>query len=62
MKGLRASAKTRPSFPELVRVAGGPARRWRLTKRGEQDLDTPAAAQVWRLFTTKWTRINWVVA
>lgn len=43
-------------------VAGGPARRWRLTERGEQFLAAPAAAQVWLLFTTWWTRVNWLNA
>ena len=43
-------------------VTGGPARRWRLTDRGEQFLAAPAAAQVWRLFATWWTRVNWLIA
>jgi hypothetical protein len=43
-------------------VTGGPARRWRLTERGEQFLAAPAAAQIWLLFTTWWTRVNWVIA
>jgi pRiA4b ORF-3-like protein len=43
-------------------VTGGPARRWRLTERGEQFLAAPAASQVWLVFTTWWTRVNWVMA
>jgi hypothetical protein len=43
-------------------VTGGPARRWRLTTPGEQFLAASAAAQVWRLFTTWWTRVNWLMA
>jgi len=43
-------------------VVGGPTRRWRLTAPGEQFLAAPAAAQVWRLFTTWWTRVNWLIA
>ncbi|MCC7362304.1 MAG: plasmid pRiA4b ORF-3 family protein [Anaerolineales bacterium] len=43
-------------------VTGGPARRWRLTELGGQFLAAPAAAQVWLLFTTWWTRVNWLNA
>jgi len=43
-------------------VTGGPTRRWRLTERGEQFLAAPAATQVWRLFTTWWMQVNWLIA
>ncbi len=43
-------------------VSGGPARRWQQTERGEQFLAAPAATQVWLLFTTWWTRVNWLIA
>jgi len=43
-------------------VTGGPARRWRLTERGEQFLAALPASQVWLLFATWWRRVNWLMA
>lgn len=43
-------------------VSGAPGRRWKLTSRGEQFLQINAPHQVWYLFKTWWTRINWAIA
>jgi hypothetical protein len=43
-------------------IAGGPGRRWQLTPLGEKFLDSPAEIQVWLLFLTWWTQVNWGIA
>jgi hypothetical protein len=43
-------------------VAGGPGKRWRLSPLGESFLVASAARQVWLLFVTWWTQINWAIA
>jgi len=43
-------------------VAGGPGRRWRLTKRGERYFDAPADLQVRTLLIAWWHQVNWTVA
>ena len=43
-------------------VTGGLGRRWKLTPLGDQFLVAPAPLQVWLLFTTWWTQINWLIA
>ena len=43
-------------------AAGGLGRRWKLTPLGDQFLVAPAPLQVWHLFTTWWTQINWLIA
>jgi Plasmid pRiA4b ORF-3-like protein len=43
-------------------VTGGLGRRWKLTPLGEHFLAAPAPLQVWLLFATWWSRINWVIA
>ena len=43
-------------------VEGGPARRWRVTELGEMFLQTPEGVQIWLLFYTWWTQLNWGIA
>lgn len=43
-------------------VDGGPARRWRVTDLGEKYQHTPEGIQVWLLFLTWWTNVNWGIA
>ena len=43
-------------------IAGGPGRRWRLTKRGERYFDAPADVQVRALLVAWWHQVNWTVA
>ena len=43
-------------------VAGGPGRRWRLTPLGERFLAALAPLQVWLMFATWWTQVNWAMA
>lgn len=43
-------------------VSGGLGRRWQPTSVGERFLETPAPLQVWLLFSTWWTQINWAIA
>ena len=43
-------------------VRGSSSRRWRLTPLGERFLDAPAPLQVWLIFTTWWTQVNWAIA
>jgi len=41
---------------------GGPGRRWKLTPLGEQFLEATPFDQVWHLFNTWMTKINWEIA
>ena len=43
-------------------IAGGPGRRWQVTSLGEKFLEAPAEIQVWLLFITWWTQVNWGIA
>jgi hypothetical protein len=43
-------------------VAGGPGRRWQVTPIGEKFMTLPADIQVWLLFQTWWTQVNWGIA
>ncbi len=43
-------------------VTGGPGRRWRLTPPAERFLSAPAPLQVWLMFATWWTQVNWAIA
>lgn len=43
-------------------VAGGPGRRWQVTSVGEKFMTAPAEAQIWLLFQTWWTQVNWGIA
>ena len=43
-------------------IEGGPNRRWRPTPAGAKFLDADAPAQVWVLWLTWWTQVNWAVA
>ena len=43
-------------------ISGGPGQRWKLTPLGERFLAADAAAQVFFLTVTWWTRTNWAVA
>ena len=43
-------------------VTGGPGRQWQVTPLGEKFLAVPAEAQVWLLFLTWWTQVNWGIA
>ncbi len=43
-------------------AAGGLGRRWVLTDLGQRFLAAPAPQQVWYLFSTWWTKINWAIA
>ena len=43
-------------------VQGGPGRRWRVTDLGVAFQQLPEGAQVWQLFYTWWTQVNWGIA
>lgn len=43
-------------------LSGGPSRKWRLTEQGEEFLDLIAPLQVWVLFATWWTQVDWAMA
>ncbi len=43
-------------------ASGAPSKRWRVTPDGETFLEAAAALQVWRLFATWWTQVNWAIA
>jgi hypothetical protein len=43
-------------------ATGGLGRRWKLTPLGERFLAAPAPLQVWLMFVTWWTQINWAIA
>ncbi len=43
-------------------ITGGPGRRWQVTSLGEKFLEAPAEIQVWLLFITWWTQVNWGIA
>jgi hypothetical protein len=43
-------------------VSGGPSRRWKLTRAGEEFLSLPVVIQVWILFAAWWLRTNWLIA
>ena len=43
-------------------LTGGPARRWRLTPAGERMLGAAAPEQVWLMWATWWTRVDWAMA
>ena len=43
-------------------LTGGPARRWRLTPAGERMLSAAAPEQVWLMWATWWTRVDWAMA
>jgi hypothetical protein len=43
-------------------ISGGPGRRWRLTKRGEQYFSAPADVQVRALLGGWWYQVDWTVA
>lgn len=43
-------------------VQGGPGRRWRVTDLGVGFQQLPDGAQVWQLFYTWWTHVNWGIA
>jgi hypothetical protein len=43
-------------------ATGGLGRSWKLTPHGERFLAAPAPLQVWLLFATWWTQINWAIA
>lgn len=64
---VRSEADVRPLFflhalaTAAGWVAGGPARRWRLTPLGEQLLGAAAPQQVWLMFATWWTQLDWAL-
>ena len=64
---VRSEAEVRPLFflhalaTAAGWVAGGPARRWRLTPPGEQLLGAAAPQQVWLVFATWWTQLDWAL-
>lgn len=43
-------------------LEGGSARRFRLTPAGAAFLEASAPLQVWHMFATWWTQVNWLVA
>jgi hypothetical protein len=43
-------------------IQGSPGRRWQLTPVGEKFMTAPADIQVWLLFMTWWTQVNWAIA
>lgn len=43
-------------------VEGGPGRRWQLTPNGEKFLTAAAGEQIWLLFQTWWSCVNWAIA
>jgi hypothetical protein len=43
-------------------ITGGPGRRWQVTAMGEKFMLAPAGSQVWSLFLTWWTKVNWGIA
>lgn len=43
-------------------IQGEAGRRWRLTEIGGQYLDADNPAQIWFLWTTWWTQMNWAIA
>ena len=43
-------------------ITGGPGRRWQVTAMGEKFMLAPAESQVWLLFLTWWTKVNWGIA
>ncbi|MBN1371340.1 MAG: plasmid pRiA4b ORF-3 family protein [Anaerolineaceae bacterium] len=43
-------------------VQGGPGRRWRVTDQGVAFQQLPEGSQVWQLFNTWWTQVNWGIA
>ena len=65
---LRTEAEVWPLyFLHILAEVGGllaiaPARRWRLTSKGEDFLDTPPLLQVHFLLMVWWYDVNWLVA
>jgi hypothetical protein len=43
-------------------VSGGPGRRWRVTKAGEDFSSLKEVLQVWMLFSGWWLRADWLIA
>ncbi len=64
---VRSEAEVRPLFflhalaTAAGWVAGGPARRWRITVLGEQLLGAAVPQQVWLMFATWWTQLDWAL-
>lgn len=43
-------------------VEGGPGRHWQVTNLGVKYMKNPGGVQVWLLFCTWWTQVNWGIA
>ena len=43
-------------------IMGGPGRRWQVAPVGKKFMTAPADIQVWLLFLTWWTQVNWGIA
>lgn len=43
-------------------LVGGPSRRWELTSGGAKFLNVPPPVQVWIMFLTWWTQVDWTIA
>ena len=43
-------------------LVGGPSKRWELTPSGAAFLTVPPPVQIWLMFTTWWTQVNWAIA
>jgi len=43
-------------------LVGGPSRPWELTSNGAKFLNVPPPVQVWMMFNTWWTQMDWIMA
>jgi hypothetical protein len=64
---VRSESEVRPLYFVHVLVSvgglitGGPGRPWRVGSLGEKFMMVPAEVQVWLLFLTWWTQVNWAI-